>query len=65
MEPSQGDIGDNRPLRLPVDLPSSFLPELISGDRIEDFNAALTRIEGAEKEASREIRKAEEVYGMN
>jgi hypothetical protein len=50
------------PARLPVDLPPSFLPESISGDHVEDFNAALSRIEGVEKEAKREFAKAEEEY---
>jgi hypothetical protein len=50
------------PARLPVDLAESFLPESISGNRIEDFNSALARIEGVENEAARELRKAEEVY---
>ena len=50
------------PARLPVDLPPTFLPESAGGDRIEDFNAALSRIEGVETEAMRELVKAEEEY---
>lgn len=50
------------PSRLPVELPPDFLPEAITGERVEDFNAALSRIQGVEKEAKRELAKAEEEY---
>jgi hypothetical protein len=39
------------PDRLPVELPSSFLPETLEGDRVEDFNSAIARIESVEAEA--------------
>lgn len=39
------------PDRLPVELPSSFLPETLEGDRVEDFNSAMARIESVEAEA--------------
>ena len=45
------------PDRLPVDLPASFLPEAISGDRVEDFNSALSRIDAVEREATKEFQK--------
>jgi hypothetical protein len=40
-----------KPDRLPVELPSSFLPETLEGDRVEDFNSAMARIESVESEA--------------
>jgi hypothetical protein len=43
------------PDRLPVELPSSFLPETLEGDRVEDFNSAMARIENVESEAEREF----------
>jgi hypothetical protein len=47
---------------LPIELPSNFLPGSVEGIHIEDFNAALQRIEGVEKEAQRELQKAKESY---
>jgi hypothetical protein len=41
------------PKKLPVELPSSFLPETLEGDRVEDFNSAVARIESVEAEAQR------------
>jgi hypothetical protein len=46
------------PKNLPVELPSSFLPETLTGDRVEDFNSALARIRDVEAEAQREFEKA-------
>ncbi len=45
------------PKRLPVELPSSFLPETLTGDRVEDFNSALARITSVEAEAQREFQR--------
>jgi hypothetical protein len=46
------------PDNLPVELPPTFLPETLTGDRIEDFNSALARIHDVEAEAKREFDKS-------
>lgn len=46
------------PENLPVELAPTFLPETLTGDRIEDFNSALARISDVEAEAKREFDKA-------
>jgi hypothetical protein len=45
------------PDSLPVELPPNFLPESVSGDRVEDFNSALSRIRAVEAEAQREFER--------
>jgi hypothetical protein len=50
------------PDNLPVELPASFLPEALTGDRVEDFNSALSRIQDVETEAKREFDKATAEY---
>ncbi|TWI76469.1 uncharacterized protein DUF3893 [Bradyrhizobium huanghuaihaiense] len=50
------------PENLPVELPPTFLPETLTGDRIEDFNAALARIHDVETEAEREFDKSMSEY---
>jgi hypothetical protein len=50
---------------LPVELPPTFLPETLTGDRIEDFNSALARIGDVETEANREFDKSMSEYLAN
>jgi hypothetical protein len=50
---------------LPVELPPTFLPETLTGDRIEDFNSALARIGDVEAEANREFDKSMADYLAN
>lgn len=50
------------PESLPVELPPNFLPESVSGDRVEDFNSALSRIRAVEVEAQREFEKFTSSY---
>ncbi|MCA6101601.1 RNaseH domain-containing protein [Bradyrhizobium australafricanum] len=50
------------PRNLPVELPPTFLPETIAGDRVEDFNSAFARIREVETEAQREFEKATNEY---
>jgi hypothetical protein len=50
------------PKNLPAELSRSLLPETLTGDRIEDFNSALSRIREVETEAQREFNKATEEY---
>lgn len=53
------------PDNLPVELPPTFLPETLTGDRIEDFNSALARINDVEAEAKREFDKSMSEYSSN
>jgi hypothetical protein len=53
------------PENLPVELPPTFLPETLTGDRIEDFNSALARIHDVESEAKREFDKSMSEYSSS
>lgn len=53
------------PENLPVELPPTFLPETLTGDRIEDFNSALARIHDVEAEAKREFDKSMSEYSSS
>jgi hypothetical protein len=53
------------PENLPVELPPNFLPETLTGDRIEDFNSALARIHDVEAEAKREFDKSMAEYSAS
>ncbi|MBX9679820.1 MAG: RNaseH domain-containing protein [Gemmataceae bacterium] len=52
------------PKRLPAEIPSNFIPETLEGDRIQDFNSALSRINDVEAEAKREFDKARKDYDL-